>query len=311
MPAPRPPRPALDVLGVGANSIDFVYRLPAYPEPSGPRAKLHIDGHDRSPGGQTATTLAACAALGLRAAYIGTISSDDHGTFVRDALARRGVDVSRAIVRDAPNAFAVILTADVSDGPKGERIVLWDREAAMRLTPGDLPADLGGLARLVHVDDVDAEAAIAAARRARDAGAIVTSDIEDAGPRAPDLIDAVSVPIFAEHVPQALTAASDLESALRTLRRRHAGLLCVTLGPRGAVMLAGDRFIAQPAFPIDAVDTTGAGDVFRAGFIYALLRGDQPPQILRFACAAAAVSCTRRGAINSVPSLADVNALLA
>lgn len=283
--------------------------MPAYPQPSGPAAKLRIDSHERSAGGQTATTLAACAALGLRTAYVGTISNDDNGHFVRDALERRGVDVSRAIVRHAPNAFAVILTAAAGDGPKGERIVLWDRDPGMRLAPDDLPPDLGGLARLVHVDDVDVDAAIAAARLARDTGATVTSDIENAGPRVLDLVDAVSVPIFAEQVPQALTGASDLESALRTLRRRHAGVLCVTLGPRGAAMLAGERFITQPAFAVEAIDTTGAGDVFRAGFIFALLRGDPPEQILRVACAAAAVSCTRRGAINSVPSLDEVTAI--
>ena len=86
----------------------------------------------------------------------------------------------------------------------------------------------------------------------------------------------------------------------------------MTLGvARRALMLDGDRFIRQGAFPVDVIDTTGAGDVFRAGFIYALLRGDTPGEILRFACAAAAVSCTRRGAIASVPDLDAVNALLA
>jgi sugar/nucleoside kinase (ribokinase family) len=218
--------------------------------------------------------------------------------------------VSRANVRDAPNAFAVILTATSETVSRGERIVLWDRDPRMRLTPDDLPRETGQLARLVHVDDVDADAAIAAAHAARDAGAIVTSDIEAAGARAFDFVDAVSVPIFAEHVPSALTGEADLETALRALRRRHAGLLCVTRGARGAAVLAGDRYIEQPAFAVDAVDTTGAGDVFRAGFIYALLRGDAPEDILRFGCAAAAVSCTRDGAINSVPTLDEVSALL-
>jgi len=77
------------------------------------------------------------------------------------------------------------------------------------------------------------------------------------------------------------------------------------------VMLAGTRLVRQPAFPVDVMDTTGAGDVFRAGFIYAMLRGDPPEGMLRFACATAAVSCTRRGAIASVPTLEEVNALLA
>lgn len=271
---------------------------------------MRISSHERSPGGQTATTLSACAALGLRSSYVGTISADDNGAFIREALTRRGIDVARAVVREATNPFAVILVAEATSAG-GERIVLWDRAPAMALTGADLPADLGTTARLVHVDDVDIDAAIAAGRAGIAAGVPVTSDIEAARPKTPALLDAVTIPIFAEQVPGRLTGEQDVERALRLLRQRHPGMLCVTLGSRGAALLDGDRFIKQGAFPIDAIDTTGAGDVFRAGFIYALLRGDTPGEILRFACAAAAVSCTRRGAIASVPDLEAVNALLA
>lgn len=285
--------------------------------PDGPLSKLRIGSHERSPGGQIATALSACAALGLRTSYVGTMSSDQHGDFMRDALTKRGIDVTRAIVRPAANPFAVILVAEgrTSHGlqrgsGQGERIVLWDRPVEMVLRPADLPADLASSARLVHVDDVDPDAAIAAGKAAIAAGVPVTSDIEAARPKTPAILDAVTIPIFAEHVPADLTGEPNLEVALRILRQRHAGMLVVTLGARGALMLAGDRVIRQPAFPVDVIDTTGAGDVFRAGFIYALLRGDSPEGILRFACAAAAVSCTRRGAIASVPDLDAVNALL-
>lgn len=298
-----------DVVGVGANSIDFVCRLLAYPEPSGPNSKLGIQSYERSPGGQTATTLSACAAFGLRTSYIGTIANDDNGRLVREALDRRGVDTSRAIVRDGDNPFAVIVIADAST-VHGERIVLWKRPAEMTLSAADVPSDVAAGTRLVHVDDVDMDAAVAAARAGRAAGLPVTTDIEAVKPGTLDLLDAVTVPIFAEAVPHVLTGEADIETALRRLRQRHDGWLCVTLGPQGAAVLAGDRYIHQPGFRVDAIDTTGAGDVFRAGFIYALLRGDAPADILRFACAAAAVSCTRRGAINAVPSLADVTALL-
>jgi sulfofructose kinase len=295
-----------------------VYRLPEYPVPDGPLSKLRISGHERSPGGQTATALSACAALGLRASYIGTISTDQNGDFIRDALLSRGIDLARAIFRPAANPFAVILVAEgltthglQRGSGQGERIVLWDRPPEMALRPTDLPADLAASARLVHVDDVDPDAAIAAGKAAIAAGVPVTSDIEAARPKTPAILDAVTIPIFAEHVPGDLTGEGNLEVALRILRQRHAGMLVVTLGARGALMLAGDRVIRQPAFPVDVIDTTGAGDVFRAGFIYALLRGDSPEGILRFACAAAAVSCTRRGAMAAVPDLDAVNALLA
>jgi len=225
--------------------------------------------------------------------------------------------VSRAIVRPAPNPYAVILVAEgmathglQRGAGQGERIVLWDRPAEMSLKPSDLPADLAASARLLHVDDVDPDAAIAAGRAGLAAGIPVTSDIESAKAKTPALLDAVTVPIFAEHVPGDLTGERDLERALRILRQRHAGMLVATMGARGACMLHGDRFIRQPAFPVDVIDTTGAGDVFRAGFIFALLRGDTPEGLLRFACAAAAMSCTRRGAVASVPSLDEVNALM-
>jgi sugar/nucleoside kinase (ribokinase family) len=123
-------------------------------------------------------------------------------------------------------------------------------------------------------------------------------------------VEAVTVPIFAEPVPQALTGEADLERALRRLRRDHAGLLCVTLGDRGAMALEGDAVHYVPAFHVDALDTTGAGDVFRAGFIYALLRGDRPDATLRFANAAAALSCTREGALGSEPTLAETERLM-
>jgi len=237
------------------------------------------------------------------------VSRDENGTLILEALRRRGVDTSRAIVRPGTNPFAVILVADEAT-VHGERIVLWKRPDEMKLSPADVPADVASGARFMFVDDVDMEAAIAAGKAGIAAGLPVTTDIEAVKPGTDRLMRAVTIPIFAEQVPRALTGEIEPEAALRVLRNRHGGLLCVTLGARGAAALAGDEFIYQPGFQVDAIDTTGADDIFRAGFIYATLRGDAPADVLRFACAAAAVSCTRRGAINSVPSLDDVAALL-
>jgi sulfofructose kinase len=150
------------------------------------------------------------------------------------------------------------------------------------------------------VDDVDVDASIAAARLAREAGIPVTSDIERTTDDVRALIEGVTIPILAEHVPSALTGESDLRRALEALRQPHHTMLCVTCGARGAV---------APGIPVHTVDTTGAGDVFRGAFIYALLRGDQPRDILRFANAAAAISCTRIGAMSSVPAFDEVTTL--
>lgn len=294
-----------DVVGVGANSVDYVYRLPAYPQPRGPHAKLRISQHWISCGGQMATALSTCASLGLSTKYAGAISGDFNGQLIRAELSKRGIDLD-SNATTGKNQFAVILL----DERTGERIVLWDRVDPPADQPMRLPTDALATARMVHVDDVDQEAAIRAAAIARGGGVPVTSDIDRLNDRTDELIASVTIPILAEHVLPAITGEADMERGLRKLRKRHAGLLCVTLGAQGAMLLAGDRLFHAPAFAVSAVDTTGAGDVFRGAFIYAHLRGDSPADMLRFANAAAAVSCTRLGALNGVPTIADIRQLL-
>ena len=290
-----------DVIGVGTNSLDFVYVLAEHPVAGTGRAKQPVRAHRVSPGGQTATMLCACSAFGLRAAYRGTFGNDGNGARMREELARRGVDVAGAPTRQAPNRYAVICV----DEARGDRTVLWSRDAALSLDPATLDvAD----ARVVHVDDEDEAMALAAARLGREAGAMVTSDIDRVTERTASLVAAVTVPIFAEHVPAALTGIGDPGAALRALRQPHHPMLCVTLGDRGAVILKDDHLFTAPAVPVAVVDSTGAGDVFRGAFVYALLRGDGPEQILRIANAAAALACTRNGAIGGVPTDEELRA---
>jgi sugar/nucleoside kinase (ribokinase family) len=294
---------ACDVVGIGENSVDLVYRVPRLPGIGG---KVRAGSCRRLLGGQVATTLATCASFGLRTRYVGAIGNDEHGRLIRSELEQRGIDTTYATVRYAPNRHAVILV----DEHTGERTVAWHRDQALRIRPDDLPGAALTDARLVHVDNVDEEAAIAAARLAREAGVIVTTDIDEVGARTPDLVAAASFPVLAEHVPRALTGESDPERALRALRRQHDGVLCVTLGERGSMLLADGTLYEAPACRVNVVDTTGAGDVFRGALIYSLLRGDAPDVMLRFANAAAAASCTREGALAGVPSLRDVETLM-
>jgi sugar/nucleoside kinase (ribokinase family) len=292
-----------DVVGVGENSVDLVYRVPRLANAG---QKVRALGCRRLLGGQVATTLSTCAALGLRTRYVGTFGNDDHGRLIRSELEQRGVDTSFAHVRYAPNRHAVILVDDRT----GERTIVWQRDRSLALGPGDLPREAMIGARVLHVDNVDEETAIAAARLGRDAGMIVTTDIDQVTERTAELVAAATFPVLAERVPQALTGERDTATALRALRQRHDGMICVTLGPRGAILMTGSELHEAPALVVASVDTTGAGDVFRGALIYSLLRGDRPDAMLRFANAAAAVSCTREGAIGGIPSLKEVEQLL-
>jgi sugar/nucleoside kinase (ribokinase family) len=294
------------VVGVGANAVDLVNVVSEYPQPQGPCAKVRVSRRMLSCGGQITNALATCAKFGLRTAYVGATGSDEHGRVLREALAARGVDATHAITREATNQFAVIIL----DETNGERVILWDRDPRLLLREDEIPADLIRSARLLHVDDVDPAAAIAAAEIARAGGVPVTSDIDAIGEQTDALIAAVDVPIFDQHLPTRLTGKSDTESALRAIRGRHRGLLCATLGADGAMALEGDRLYHSAGFKVQTIDTTGAGDVFRGGFIYAWLEGWPVTSVLDFANAAAGLSCTRIGAMNGIPSLEDVHEMI-
>ena len=251
------------------------------------------------------TALATCAAMGLSTSYVGTIGSDRNGEQMREELHRRGIDTTYAIARNTANPFAVILL----DDRYGERVVLWHRNPAVVLSSAEVDRKAVTIGRLLHVDDVDVAASIQAANLAVAAGKPVTSDIERTTDDVRALVDAVTIPIFAEHVPAELTGETNLPRALERLRRPYHSMLCVTLGARGALLLAGHEVIHEPGISVQTLDTTGAGDIFRGAFICALLRGDQPRDILHFANAAAAISCTKLGAMNSVPAIEEVRAI--
>jgi sulfofructose kinase len=296
-----------DVIGIGENSVDSVNLLPGYPQPYGPAAKMRIRERRVLCGGQMATAMCACASLGLRAKYIGVTGTDDNGRRIRAELRGRSVDITDLVIRDVENRFAVILV----DETTGDRIVLWDRDDRLRLRDQELPVSSLGLATVVHEDDVDDAVAVRAAGLARDAGALVTSDIDRLTERTEELAASVTHAIFAAHVPPRLAGTNDMEAALRALHAKYGNIVVVTMGEHGAMAFDGERVHREPAFPVHAIDTTGAGDVFRGGFIYALVHELPIDRALRLANAAAAVSCTRLGALNGVPTLAEVRDLMA
>ena len=294
-----------DVVGVGTNSVDDVLLLT---EAAGSRltsGKARVRERHEIVGGQTATAMSACARLGLRTSYIGAFGSDERGKLIRRALQSHKVDVANSVECDAPNRNAVILV-----DPDGRRGVLWHRSEGLKISLAGLQSGFLD-ARIIHVDDDDPALALEVSRIARDAGTPVTSDIEHLSETVEPLISSVTYPILEQNLPALLTGESDPERALRKVRRLNSGVLCMTLGEKGAVALESDQFHEAPAFNVGVVDTTGAGDVFRAGFIYGVLQRWAVPEVLRFANAAAALSCTRLGAIPSVPLLRDVEKLVA
>lgn len=296
-----------DVVGLGENSIDLVAVLADYPTSN---TKQRLQRFARHPGGQIATALAACARLGWKARYIGRFGDDEFGTQARESLTKAGVDTASArTVPGATNQFAVILV----DARSGERTVLWDRHPALAIDPVDVPDEAVVSGRMLMLDCVDTAASAHAARVARHAGIPTVLDVEKTRPGVIDLLQHIDAIIAAQDFPTALTGHENLGRALEALAREsNAPLVCVTLGPEGSLARCGGREIRTPAFPIDCVDSTGAGDVFRAAFVAACLRtpdGDME-DVLTYANAAAALNCRALGARGALPRPDEVDQLL-
>jgi sugar/nucleoside kinase (ribokinase family) len=303
-----PPGASFDIVGFGRNSIDLLAVVAEYPASN---TKQRLQRFARLPGGEIATALVTCARLGWRTRYVGTFGADDLGTLSRESLRAEGVDVSAArVVAGATNQFAVILV----DARSGDRTVLWDRHPALAALPGDLADEIVTSGRLLIVDCHDPAIAAQAAKLARSAAIPTIIDVERVRPGTNELLQQIDAIIAAQAFPTELTGYDEPGRALEAMAREfQSPLVCVTLGRDGCLARCGGREIRVPAFPIDCVDTTGAGDTFRGGFAAGCLRapdGDVE-DVLTYANAVAALNCRALGARGGIPTPAEVDRLLA
>jgi len=296
---------SFDVLGIGLNATDTLLLVPEFPPYAG---KVPFERELLSPGGQVATAVVACAKLGLRAKYIGTIGDDLRGKIQRESLEGTGVDTSGLIVRNGcPNQTAYILI----DERTGERTVLWQRSDCLRLTASEIrPEDIAG-ARMIHIDGYDLEAASYAASLARARGIPVSLDVDTVYPGFDSVLKYVDYLVAGSGWPGKWTGEADPFIALADLQREYKlRVAAMTLGDFGSLALEDGRWFYSGAFEVLCTDTTGAGDVFHGAFCYALLAGMPMQKALEFSNAAAALNCTGLGARGHVPARLEVESLI-
>jgi sugar/nucleoside kinase (ribokinase family) len=306
---PAPARKAFDVVTLGLNSIDLVAVVAEYPVRN---SKQRLQEFAERPGGQMATAAAVCARLGWRARYLGAFGDDRFGADGRRSLESEGVDVSRAWnVPGATSQFAVVLV----DAATGERTVLWSRHPGLAIRPEQVSYDAVSSGRTLIVDCHETAAATEAARVARAAGIPTVVDIEHVRPGVDRLLREMDVILAAQPFPAALTGYGEPGRALAALAREYpaSALVGVTLGEEGSLALCAGREIRTPAFRVECVDSTGAGDAFHGGFVAGWLRTPDADveHLLAYANAVAALNCRGLGARGGMPTAGEVDALLA
>jgi sulfofructose kinase len=294
----------VDVVGVGLNATDTVIPVPHFPENG---AKVEIHSANIYLGGQVASAMAACQQWGLRTRYIGKLGEDHAAQLHRAEFERLGIETHLFTAPKCQSQQAFILVE-----PRGDRTVLWKRDARLALSPEELRREWITNARVLHLDGHDTCAAAQAAQWAREARVPVVADLDDLYPGYESLLPNIDFLITSRDIPTRLTGDSDLRIALPRVHQRYGCQLAgATLGEDGALVWDGHEFHYAPAYLVEAVDTTGAGDTFHAAFIYGFLEGWGLQHQLEFACAAAALNCTAVGARGGIQPVQQIEHFLA
>lgn len=289
----------VDLVGVGLNATDTLLRLSEFPTSS---SKVEVNSVAVLPGGQVASAVIACQKWGLSTRYVGKLGDDLAAEVHRREFTEAGAETQLVTVQNCASAQSFILI-----DPRGERTVLWGRAEALTLEPGDVKRVWIVNARALLVDGCDTAAGIAAARWAREAGVPVIADFDKAYPGIEELMTCVDYLIVSHDFPEQACGEKELSKSLPLLQRRfRCSLTAATLGIDGVLAWDGMRFHHARAYQVKTVDTTGAGDIFHAGFIYGLLRDWPIQRRLDFACAAAALNCAATGARGGIRPVGEI-----
>ena len=291
----------LDCLGLGIVPLDLLYTVKRLPE-----AGEKIDAVDScvQGGGPVPNTMVGLSRLGQSCAVICVVGNDFFGDLSIRELQDEGIDCQHMLRKQGPSATAVGLVEQGS----GQRTIVLHREVEIK--PRDLKLSNLPQPRLVHLDGRDIDASLKLARWARKIGSTVSFDIGSVRNDVSPLLPLVDQLVVADGFAFPFTRTNKATDAIQKLSRHCAGTIVVTEGIKGSTGFESGNLIRQPAFRVKAVDATGAGDSFHAGYLYGLLNGFDMAKRLEFGAATAAIKCTRPGARTGAPNLKQVTQFL-
>jgi sulfofructose kinase len=293
------------VFCLGVATLDLIYAIERLPADDG---KISAASYHLSGGGMAANAAVAIARLGGGSSWCGRLGDDEHGRRILEGLAAESVDGSQArVFPGVASPHSVVLVDN-----EGRRALVLFRPALDDSDAGWLPLDAILSSDALLADNrwvAGAKLALAAAR-ARGLPAVLDADV-GTGAETREAVRAATHTIFAGAALASLYETDDVEAGLRRASA-DCSFVAVTLGAQGVCWIdQRGAFHSLPAFPVVALETVGAGDVFHGAFALALLETGEEGAALRFAAAAAALKCAGRGGRSSFPSRAEVEKLLA
>jgi sugar/nucleoside kinase (ribokinase family) len=306
-PFDLPANREFDAVGFGTNAVDYLISVPFYPSFN---SKIELSDYMQLAGGEIATAMVGLKRLGLKTAYAGRFGDDSAGNFGLQSLRDEDVDVRfTEQIKNAKTQIAFIII----DERNGERTVIWHRDKKLAYVKEDAPTEIAALGKVLHLFPHDIEACIELAKKAKETGTIVSIDIDNILSRTEELLSYVDILIASQELSEKFFGINDNHEFLRRLKSKFGcAVTGVTLGENGSLIYCEDRFIETEGYdvPGGCKDTTGAGDSFRAGFLYGILNNDSVEDSAKNANAVAALKCREIGARTALPNKEELQKLL-
>lgn len=295
---------------VGSLNIDLVIALDRMPNPGETVFGSRLERH---PGGKGLNQAVAAARLESEVHMIGAVGDDGSGDWLMDVVTREGIR-GEGIATVPGTSGTALIEVDAS----GENRIIVISGANERVTPAEVSAHLRSLSAIDVVltqGEVPIEVMIAAAEAGKKIGAQVVVNPAPVRDYPRELLTNVDILVPNEHEAKAMTGMPtgnmvDAVEAAQALQERGPGCVIITRGEKGAVWSSAEGSGQAGAFKVSAVDTVAAGDAFCGGLAAGLARGVSLAEAMRWASAAGALAATVRGAVPSLPSLAQVTELL-
>jgi ribokinase len=287
----------IDVFGLGQCAWDYIGEIESYP-PSD--TKCEMTAMVTQGGGPVATALVALTRWGFSCSFCGLVGRDTFGNQIIKSLQDEKIDTSPIIIRPGFDSQFAFIAAEKNGG---NRTIFWRRPTGPPVLAKELNYDKIRQSRVFHTDGLFSEASIAAARYAQQAGVTVVVDAGTLREGMLELAQYSNYFIVSESFARDLVKAEDPRQACEKLKRLGPEVVGVTLGIRGYVALYHNQWIERDAYRVNAVDTTGCGDLFHAGITNGILRGWNLEKTLDFSAWAAARVSTKLGGQAGIPSL--------
>ncbi len=285
------------IVGIGACVMDTLYNVPSFPAED---TKMRAAGSKPAGGGPVATGLVAAQKLGEQTGYIGVLSDDNGGAFLKKDFEKYGVDTSLIDIKSGYRSFSSViwLAAD-----SASRTCVFDKGDLPALELSEAQKNAIAEADVLMVDGNEMEAAVEAARYAKAVGTKVLYDCGGLYNGVERLLALTDIMIPSEEFSLGHTGcATAEEAAARLWELYHPEVIVITQGKRGGILYDGNSVTAYPIYPAVVVDSNGSGDVFHGAFAAAVVKGYDYEKCCHFSSAVSGLKCTGVGARESVPS---------